>query len=57
MIGTPNDGSPLADMAQNIPPIYRNLFCFPAVYDLTTYSEATKVPNNPHTNYYTIAGD
>ena len=53
MIGTPNRGSPVADhfVDQGI------IVCAPAVYDLLSNSNATKVPANPNTNYYTIASD
>ena len=48
MIGTPNDGSPIAEISDP---------CKPAVYDLRPGSNATKAKMNPHTKYYTIAGD
>ncbi|MFL6408395.1 MAG: esterase/lipase family protein, partial [Nitrososphaeraceae archaeon] len=51
MIGTPNAGSPLADRFSDSDP------CKPAVFDLMTTAPATRVPNNPNTMYYTIAGD
>jgi len=51
MIGTPNAGSPLADLNSNSDP------CKPAVYDLETTAPATKVAKNPNTMYYTIAGN
>jgi len=48
MIGTPNEGSPLA---------INNEVCAPAVYDLRPGAADTKVKENPNTKYYTIAGD
>jgi pimeloyl-ACP methyl ester carboxylesterase len=48
MIGTPNAGSPLAEL---------NEIGSPAVYDLRPGAAATKVKMNPNTKYYTIAGD
>lgn len=53
MIGTPNRGSLAADyfVGQGI------IVCAPAVYDLLSESNATKVPPNPNTNYYTVASD
>lgn len=57
MIGTPNDGSPLATEASSWPLSYRIFLCWPAIDDLAENSEATKVPINTNTNYYTIGGD
>ena len=48
MIGTPNAGSPVAEI---------NDICAPAVYDLRPGANATKAAINPNSNYYTIAGD
>jgi pimeloyl-ACP methyl ester carboxylesterase len=48
MMGTPNAGGPLA--SQRDP-------CYPAVLDFIDHAPATRAPKNPHTNYYTIAGD
>jgi pimeloyl-ACP methyl ester carboxylesterase len=48
MIGTPNAGSPLANL---------NDFCQPAIFDLRPRSAATNVSVNNNTNYHTIAGD
>lgn len=48
MIGTPNEGSPLANL---------NDLCSPAILDLRPGSWATKVRMNNNTRYYTIAGD
>jgi pimeloyl-ACP methyl ester carboxylesterase len=48
MIGTPNAGSPLANL---------NDFCRPAIYDLRPGSLATNAMRNSNTNYYTIAGN
>ena len=48
MIGTPNEGSPLAQTSE---------ICTPAVYDLRPGAAATEVKMNPNTKYYTIAGD
>jgi pimeloyl-ACP methyl ester carboxylesterase len=50
MIGTPNAGSPLAD-------IYNDTECLPAALDLKPSSAATKALQNVNTDYYTIAGD
>ncbi len=47
MIGTPNAGSPLAQL---------NNMCAPAVYDLTGAPD-TLAKMNPNTKYYTIAGN
>ena len=54
MIGTPNDGSPIASSAQWLPEISR--ICGPAIDDLAEDSPATKVQINSNTNYYTIGG-
>jgi triacylglycerol lipase len=51
MIGTPNDGSPLADRYSDSDP------CKPAVYDLKTTALATRVAKNRNPVYYTIAGN
>jgi pimeloyl-ACP methyl ester carboxylesterase len=51
MIGTPNEGSPLADR------YYQSDSCKPAVYDLMTTSPALRVEKNEHTRYHTIAGN
>lgn len=51
MLGTPNEGSPIADQNSRIDP------CKPAVYDLMTTSPVNKVPKNENTNYFTIAGN
>jgi uncharacterized alpha/beta hydrolase family protein len=48
MIGTPNAGSPVAEI---------NDICAPAVYDLRPGANATKAAINPNTKYYTVAGD
>jgi pimeloyl-ACP methyl ester carboxylesterase len=48
MIGTPNDGTPLAE---------RTSVCAPAVWDVLPEAAATKARMNPNTKYYTIAGD
>src|ERR671911_1860023 len=48
MIGTPNAGSPLAELSN---------MGAPAVYDLRPGAAATEVKMNPNTKYYTIAGD
>jgi len=50
MIGTPNAGSPLAE-------IYNDTECMPAASDLKPGSPATKALQNVNTDYYTIAGD
>jgi triacylglycerol lipase len=51
MIGTPNAGSPLADVFHNNDP------CKPAVEDLRTNAADTTARQNTNTNYYTIAGE
>jgi pimeloyl-ACP methyl ester carboxylesterase len=51
MIGTPNEGSPLADL------YYESDDCKPAVFDLITTSPVLGVERNEHTKYYTIASD
>jgi|SRR5215216_127393 len=51
MIGTPNEGSPLADR------YYLRDDCKPAVYDLITTSPVLRVEKNEHTAYYTIASN
>ena len=48
MIGTPNQGTPIAE---------RTSLCAPAVWDVLPEANATKVGSNPNTKYYTIAGD
>jgi hypothetical protein len=48
MIGTPNAGAPLATADDR---------CTPAVFDFIDHAAAMKAPPNPHTKYYTIAGD
>ncbi|MFL6484764.1 MAG: esterase/lipase family protein [Nitrososphaera sp.] len=48
MIGTPNNGTPMAE---------RTSICAPAVWDMLPEANATKVASNPNTRYYTIAGD
>jgi pimeloyl-ACP methyl ester carboxylesterase len=48
MIGTPNAGSPAAEISN---------VCKPAVDDLRPGANATKAEMNPNTKYYTIAGD
>ena len=62
MIGTPNGGSPLADITtySNFfnPWFYLStFFCTPALYDLETGAQDTLVTENPHTSYYTIYGN
>jgi hypothetical protein len=66
MIGTPNNGSPLAygtplinpfTVPPLMVPILANFFCIPAAYDLIPGSEATKSVPNENTKYYTIAGN
>ena len=54
MVGTPNDGSPIASSAQLLPKSFR--ICWPAIDDLAEDSTATKVQINSNTNYYTIGG-
>jgi pimeloyl-ACP methyl ester carboxylesterase len=51
MIGTPNEGSPLADR------YYLRDDCKPAVYDLITTSPVLNVGKNEHTKYHTIASN
>ena len=48
MIGTPNNGTPMAE---------RTSLCAPAVWDMLPEANVTKVGSNPNTRYYTIAGD
>ena len=48
MIGTPNNGTPMAE---------RTSICAPGVCDVLPEADATKVGMNPNTRYYTIAGD
>jgi len=48
LIGTPNNGTPMAE---------RTSICAPAVWDMLPGANATKVGSNPNTRYYTIAGD
>lgn len=48
MIGTPNNGTPMAE---------RTSICAPGVWDVLPEANATKVGVNPNTRYYTIAGD
>src|SRR5919112_2710802 len=48
MIGTPNAGSPAAEISN---------VCKPAIDDLRPGANATKAEMNPNTKYYTIAGD
>jgi triacylglycerol lipase len=51
MIGTPNEGSPLADH------YYHSDGCKPAVHDLRTTSPVLRVEQNEHTTYHTIASN
>ena len=48
MFGTPNAGAPLASP---------NDSCSPTAKDFIDHAPATKATRNPHTKYYTIAGD
>lgn len=48
MIGTPNQGTPLAEFTDACPP---------AIMDVFPGANATKAKMNPNTNYWTIAGD
>ena len=50
LIGSPNRGSPVADhfVSQGI------IVCDPAVYDLLSGSDATKVDVNTNTKYHTM---
>ena len=62
MIGTPNGGSPLADFISyfiSLIPWFdlSYFFCTPALDDWKTDAQATRVRENPHTNYYTIYGN
>jgi pimeloyl-ACP methyl ester carboxylesterase len=69
MIGTPNGGSPLADEVVlsnsfnllNPFNIWFNFLkssiCTPALFDLETFAQDTKVKENPFTKYYTIYGN
>jgi pimeloyl-ACP methyl ester carboxylesterase len=66
MIGTPNAGSPLADLvthsslpilAQFGNPFAEYWLCAPAINDLQTTASIIDADQNPNTNYYTIAGN
>jgi pimeloyl-ACP methyl ester carboxylesterase len=62
MIGTPNGGDPLADLAASnlLNPFFyplKSSFCTPALYDLETGADDTKVGENPFTKYSIIYGD
>lgn len=66
MIGTPNAGSPLADLvvhsslpvlAQFGNPFAEYWLCAPAINDLQTTTSIIDADQNPKTNYYTIAGN
>ena len=48
MIGTPNAGTPLAEMTSA---------CAPAIWDILPESNATMAEMNPNTKYWTVAGD
>ena len=48
MIGTPNNGTPLAETTNS---------CSPAIWDVMPDAPATKSGMNGNTNYWTIAGD
>ena len=48
MIGTPNEGTPLAEFTSA---------CSPAILDVLPGANATKAVMNPNTNYWTISGD
>jgi hypothetical protein len=48
MIGTPNDGSPVAESTNH---------CWPAIKDIRPGAPATMTGENTHTQYYTIAGE
>ena len=59
MIGTPNGGDILANKVLATPGLnfgFFNLSCRPALDDLKIGAHDTRVPTNPNTNYYTIAG-
>jgi triacylglycerol esterase/lipase EstA (alpha/beta hydrolase family) len=67
MIGTPNAGSPIADLVVQEPlPFIEKIFgksfasywlCMPALLDLQTNSADNNAIQNPNTIYYTIAGN
>jgi len=65
MIGTPNGGGPLADFTISsnafnpwfYSPFSHSFFCTPALFDLRTGAEDTRVRENDNTDYYTIYGD
>src|SRR5215469_16618193 len=60
MIGTPNGGDILANEVLSTPGLnfdFFNVSCRPALDNLAIGANDTQVPANPHTNYYTIAGN
>jgi len=61
MVGTPNAGSPRADNRDREEIVFANQICEPfsdeAINDLREGAPATRVENNIHTQYHTIAGD
>lgn len=54
MIGTPNAGSPLANIAALVA---HSDWCTPALYNFTTFADDLSVKANNNTRYFTIAGD
>jgi hypothetical protein len=61
MIGTPNQGSPMANWAKmvtsDITPLFGEFLCAPAIYDLIPCSDAVRSQIHNGTTYYTIAGN
>jgi pimeloyl-ACP methyl ester carboxylesterase len=62
MLGTPNGGDSFADHVDFLNPWLRfsppnPLYCTPALFDLETTADDTKVTENPNTNYRIIYGN
>lgn len=61
MIGTPNQGSPIANWAKMLPsdmaPLFGEFLCTPAIYDLIPCSDTVRSQIHNGTTYYTIAGN
>jgi len=61
MIGTPNQGSPIANWTKIVPsdmtPLFGEFLYAPAIYDLIPGSNATRSQIHNGTTYYTIAGN
>ena len=60
-IGTPNQGSPIANWTKIVPsdmtPLFGEFLYAPAIYDLIPGSNATRSQIHNGTTYYTIAGN